>query len=99
MRSSLDSLLDAPVTIQLRLLQSGVVKPSTILEGYIARVHQNDRYLNAVVDHDFEGARRRAAELDDLPAQERSSLPLFGLSASIKEFIATRGLILEYFEE
>jgi fatty acid amide hydrolase 2 len=92
MRSSLDSLLDAPATIQLRLMQSGVVKPSAILEGYIARVHQNDRYLNAVVDHDFEGARRRAAELDQLSPEQRSALPLYGLSASIKEFIATRGL-------
>ena len=35
MRSSLDSLLDAPATVQLRLMKSGVVKPSTILEGYI----------------------------------------------------------------
>ena len=41
MRASLDSLLDAPATAQVRLMQSGVVKPSEILEGYIARVHQN----------------------------------------------------------
>jgi len=92
MRSSLDSLLDAPATVQLRLMRSGVVKPSTILEGYIARIHRNDRYLNAVVDEDFQGARRRAAELDALEPQARAALPLYGLSASIKEFIATRGL-------
>lgn len=92
MRSSLDSLLDAPATIQLRLMQSGVVQPSAILEGYIARVHQNDAYLNAVVDQDFDNARRRAAELDQLSSSERIALPLFGLSASIKEFVATKGL-------
>ena len=92
MGASLDSLLDAPATAQVRLMQSGVVKPSEILEGYIARVHQNDAYLNAVVDRDYEGARRRADELDHLPISERQNLPLYGLSASIKEFIATRGL-------
>ena len=92
MRSSLDSLLDAPATVQLRLMKSGVVKPSTILEGYIGRVHRNEHYLNAVVDDDFEGARRRAAELDALGSRAREALPLYGLSASIKEFIATRGL-------
>ena len=48
-------------------MQSGVVKPSEILEGYIARVHQNDPYLNAVVDQDYEGARQRARELDQMP--------------------------------
>ena len=92
MRASLDSLLDAPATAQVRLMQSGVVKPSEILEGYIARVHQNDPYLNAVVDQDYEGARRSARELERLPLADRQSLPLYGLCASIKEFIATRGL-------
>lgn len=92
MRASLDSLLDAPATAQVRLMQSGVVKPSEILEGYIARVHQNDPYLNAVVDQDYEGARQRARELDQMPLAARQSLPLYGLCASIKEFIATRGL-------
>ena len=74
MRSSLDSLLDAPATAQVRLMQSGVVKPSEILEGYIARVHQNAPYLNAVVDQDYEGARRSAREARAVAAR-RPAIP------------------------
>ena len=61
-------------------MQSGVVKPSEILEGYVARVHQGAPYLNAVVDQDYE-VLVEALELERLPLADRQSLPLYGLYA------------------
>ena len=92
MGSTLDSLLDAPASTQLGLMRSGVVNPSIILEGYVDRIHRNNGYLNAVVDNAFDEARSRARALDRMSIKDRERLPLYGLCASVKEFIATKGL-------
>ena len=92
MGSTLDSLLDAPASTQLGLMRSGVVNPSIILGGYIDRIHRNNGYLNAVVDNAFDEARSRARALDRMSIKDRERLPLYGLCASVKEFIATKGL-------
>ncbi len=63
-----------------------------VLEGYLDRVERFNPALNAIVVSDFEGARKRADELDSLAAKGEWQGPLHGVPMTIKESYNVAGM-------
>ena len=74
------------------MLRSGELSSAELLEIFLERVKRVDAWLNAVVVHDFDRARARAAAADE--ARQRGELwgPLHGLPMTVKEEMAVAGL-------
>lgn len=69
------------------------VSPIEVLEAHIARIEQVNPKLNAMVEKDFERARRLAEEQTGLLMHNSASLPpLFGIPFTVKEMFAYQGM-------
>ena len=80
-----------PAREQLAALENGDVTSTDLVDAAIARIHDVDRTINAVVVRDFDRARKAAVEAD----RERRSggnRPLLGLPVTVKEAFDVAGL-------
>jgi amidase len=78
-------------TTQSRLLRSGEISASELVEIYRERIERFNPALNAIVVNALDQARARAREIDDLPPGSRP-LPLAGLPMTVKESLEVAGL-------
>jgi amidase len=74
--------------------RAGTVSAGELVEDALARINHLDDRLKAFMTVDAEGARRAAARLDTLPADQRG--PLHGLPIAFKDLIATAGVRTTY---
>ena len=81
-----------PATELAARLRSRQLSARELLDACLARIAELDPLLNAVVTLDGEGARRRAAELDDLLVRSGPVGPLHGLPIAHKDLLPTAGL-------
>ncbi|MBW2509681.1 MAG: hypothetical protein JRE81_13705 [Deltaproteobacteria bacterium] len=75
-----------------RAIQAGDIKPSELLELYLARVDEHNPELNAIVALDVEGARARAREADEVLERGESWGPLHGVPCTVKDTVNLAGL-------
>ncbi|KYG67900.1 amidase [Bdellovibrio bacteriovorus] len=69
------------------------VTPSEVLEAHIARIEAVNPSLNAMVEKDFERARKLAKEQDERVAKDNTNLPVFfGVPFTVKEMFAYKGM-------
>ena len=75
-----------------RMLATGQISASELLEENLARVRKVNPGINAVVVLDEEGARKAALEADHARARGAARGPLHGLSMTIKDTFAVTGM-------
>jgi amidase len=94
--TGVDDLADRPARELRALIGRKAISPVELFEACRARIERVDPKVNAIVAHDFEGARRdaEAAEAAVLRG-ERLGL-LHGLPVAIKDLMATEGLKTTY---
>lgn len=78
------------------LLARGDLSARELLEAHLVRIDRLNPQVNAIVTLDVEGARRRAAELDDRFAREGVTGPLHGLPVAHKDLAETAGVRTTY---
>src|SRR5690554_2891926 len=81
----------ASATEQLRLLESGQVSASELLELYLDRIDRLDGNYNLVVAFDRERARAAAADTDARRKRGDALGPLAGLPITIKDSFEVTG--------
>lgn len=79
-------------TDQLKALKKGDVTSVQLLESAIAKIHAENKSINAVVVEDFESARKDAL-LADKTRKKSSDKPLLGLPLTVKEAFDVQGLV------
>lgn len=79
-----------PAARQAALVAAGTASCLELLEAHLAVIAERNETLNAVVTLDAEGARRRAAAADAVPADRRG--PLHGLPIAVKDTAQTAGM-------
>lgn len=84
------SLLDLSIKEIHQRLREKELTVSQLVEAALARMDEVEPQLNAFITMDREGARKRAAALDQEEPQEKGLL--FGLPMSIKDNISTKGI-------
>ena len=84
--------ISASARTQLDRLSRGEVTAAALLEAHIAQYEAENPKLNTVVAVDLDGARARAAALDEMLASGRSAGPLHGLPMTIKDVYDVDGL-------
>lgn len=72
----------------LTLLREKKISPKELLELYIKRIEDKEKEIDAFLYLDFEGALKRAKELE----KEDSNLPLYGIIFAIKDNILVKNL-------
>jgi len=82
----------APATQQLRLLESGAVSASGLLEMYLDRIDRFNQTFNLVVAFDRDRARQTAEELDGRRKRGDTLGPLAGLPITIKDSFEVTGM-------
>lgn len=80
------------LTTLLHSLQNRTVSARELLDLHLDRIERLDGDVNAVVTLDPEGARTRAAAIDDDRANGRDVGPLGGVPITVKDAIATAGI-------
>ena len=80
--------LDLSINEIHELLLKKEIKPIDLVEESFARI--NDNHLNAFITIDYEGARKRAIELESIPVDENNLL--FGIPIAIKDNIMVKDL-------
>lgn len=78
---------------QMELMESGQLSAAELLEVNLARSETLASSLNALVTIDAESARSAAAECDRERASGSVRGPLHGLSMSVKDGLATAGML------
>lgn len=69
------------------------VSPSEVLDVHISRIEEVNPKLNAMVEPDFDRARKLAKEQTEQLAKDNSSLPpLFGVPFTVKEMFSYSGM-------
>lgn len=81
-----------PATELAHLLRTRAVSAREVLDASLTRIDEVDPVLHAVVSRDDEGARRRAAELDEAVVRTGPVGPLHGLPTAHKDLLDTAGL-------
>ncbi|MGI8554272.1 MAG: amidase [Dehalococcoidia bacterium] len=81
----------APVTAMLRALRSGVISSKELLDLHLQRIERYNARLNAIVETDFDNARR-GAEAADAARARGEQAALLGLPLTLKESMNVRGL-------
>ncbi|MBI4767618.1 MAG: amidase [Deltaproteobacteria bacterium] len=76
----------------VKAIKEKVISSSELLELYIERYERFNPQLNAVVDTDFENARKRAKQADEAILKNQNWGPLHGLPITIKDSIEVVGL-------
>ncbi len=71
----------------VKAIKEKVISSSELLELYIERYERLNPQLNAVVDTDFENARKRAKQADEALFKNQNWGPLHGLPITIKDCI------------
>lgn len=84
------SLLDLSIKEIHQRLREKELTVSQLVEAALARMDEVEPQLNAFITMDREGARKRAAALDQEEIPEKGLL--FGLPMSIKDNISTKGI-------
>ena len=82
----------APATQQLRLLESGAVSASRLLEIYLDRIDRFNETFNLVVALDRNRARQTAQDLDRRRKRGDTLGPLAGLPITIKDSFEVTGM-------
>lgn len=80
-----------PATDLLAALQHQKISSSELLELFVQRYNQYNPTLNAIVDTDFEGARKLAREADEARARGESWGVLHGLPMTLKDSVLIKG--------
>lgn len=75
-------------------IKNGDLLPSEHLEEIIEIIEEKEPTLKAYITLDFEGARKRAKELDKKVKEGDTNGLLFGLVVAVKDNLATKGLPL-----
>ncbi|MGA3049387.1 MAG: amidase [Terracidiphilus sp.] len=83
-----------PAVRQLELLNSSEISVTELAEAHIQQIERLNPDLNAFADFDAERVRERARKHDEWRGS-RERRPLFGLPATVKSSIATRGMKCE----
>ncbi|TSC32707.1 amidase [Corallococcus sp. Z5C101001] len=86
---ALVSLTTTELAVALRERQVSAVE---VLEAFLARAHEHNPALNAVVTWDEARARARAREADAALARGESWGPLHGVPFTVKDAFSTEGL-------
>jgi amidase len=81
-----------PASELVALLRSGATTSVELVDSLLDRIGEVNPALNAVVTLDADGARRAAAEADQVRASGRQVGPLHGLPITLKDSFATAGL-------
>ena len=81
----------ATATEMLAALRAKRVSAVELLDLHVRRIERHNKALNAIVETDFERARRDAESADARRARGEDA-PLLGLSMTLKESINVRGL-------
>jgi aspartyl-tRNA(Asn)/glutamyl-tRNA(Gln) amidotransferase subunit A len=68
-------------------VQNGRLHAADVTQQTLDAAHASHQRLNAFVEFLGEAAMRRAREIDDMPANQRSRLPLAGVPIAIKDNI------------
>ncbi len=85
-----------PAVELARRLRARELSARELLEASLARRDEVDGVLNAIVTRDDEGARRRAAELDEQLVRTGPAGPLHGLPLAHKDLLPTAGMRTTY---
>ena len=72
----------------LTILREKKISPKELLEFYIKRIEDKEKEIDAFLYLDFDGALKRAKELE----KEDSNLPLYGIIFAIKDNILVKDL-------
>ncbi len=88
----MDTLAFADATTQAERIRSREISSAELLEHYIDRVEKYNPEINAIVCHQFEKARQRAAEADAALAAGENWGPLHGVPMTVKESYNIEGL-------
>lgn len=91
-----EELCRLPARQLASLLARGDLPCVEVLEAHLRQIERWNRYVNAIVTLDIEGARQRARELDDHFAREGPLGPLHGLPVAHKDLAETAGLRTTY---
>jgi amidase len=83
---------DLPAVEARRLIASGSLSPTELLESCIRRIEATNTAVNAVVAIDAGAARKRAKEIEASLARGEEAGPLAGLPIGVKDLQATQGL-------
>ena len=76
----------------VKAIKEKVISSSELLELYIERYERFNPQINAVVETDFENARKRAKQADKALREGQDWGPLHGLPITIKDSIEVTGL-------
>src|SRR3954464_4181590 len=79
-----------PATQQAELLRTGEISSVELVRAHLDMIEELNPRINAIVTLDHEGAIRRAAGADAIPADRRG--PLHGLPVAIKDTAQTAGM-------
>ena len=74
------------------MIRRGRIGCLELLEHYLARVEKYNPRLNAIVETDFDAARRRAREADRALARGESWGPLHGVPITVKDSFDVAGM-------
>lgn len=81
-------LVRATVKQTLKLYKEKKISPEELLNLYINRIKDKEKYIDAFLYIDYEGALKRAKELE----KEDVNLPLYGIIFAIKDNILVKNL-------
>jgi amidase len=87
-----DELCLLPAYRLMERILAKTLRPTDLLEAYLARIHRFDDALNAVVVRQEDVARRRAEAADQALARGEIWGPLHGLPITVKESFDVAGL-------
>lgn len=87
-----DPVLDLGVAELGRKIRSGAVRPTDLVEGYLARIGRLDSRLNAFVTLTRDLALQQARRAEDELASGRDRGPLHGIPYGAKDLVATAGV-------
>jgi amidase len=79
-----------PATQQAELLRAGEISSVELVRAHLDTIDELNPRINAIVTLDHDGAIRRAAAADAVPADRRG--PLHGLPVAIKDTAQTAGM-------
>jgi len=78
---------------------------SELVDSYLKRIDSLNKKLNAFITIDYEGARKRAKELDELIHHENNlnhinkKYPLFGIPVAHKDIYSTKSIEHQIFSK
>lgn len=83
-------VVELTATQQADLVRTGEISAVELVRAHLNAIHELNPTINAIVTLDDDGALRRAAAADAVPADRRG--PLHGLPVAIKDTAQTAGM-------